>query len=53
MTVAILSSFSMVLTAMAATAVVQDDLLQDAGSWAQFVGEFTHFLRRADIDFEK
>jgi hypothetical protein len=39
---AILCSAGMVTTAMAAAAVAQDDLLQDAGSWMQIVGESSH-----------
>ena len=39
MTIAILCSAGMVTTAESAAAVVQDDLLQDAGAWAQVVGE--------------
>ena len=39
MTVATLYSACMVTTAESAAAVVQDDLLQDAGAWAQVVGE--------------
>ena len=39
MTAALLSSAGMEATAVAASAVAQDDLLQDAGSWLQVVGE--------------
>jgi hypothetical protein len=51
MMTAILSSSNMVSTAMAATAVAQDDLIQDAGSWAQVVGEGS--LKVVDPSLEK
>ena len=50
-TVAILCSACMVTTAESATAVVQDDLLQDAGAWAQVVGEGS--LKVVDPSLEK
>jgi hypothetical protein len=51
MTAAILCSAGMVTTAMAAVAVAQDDLLQDAGSWMQIVGEGS--LKVVDPSLEK
>ena len=51
MTVAILCSAGMVTTAESAAAVVQDDLLQDAGAWAQVVGEGS--LKAVDPSMEK
>ena len=51
MTAAILCSAGMVTTAMAAVAVAQDDLLQDAGSWMQIVGEGS--LKVMDPGLEK
>ena len=51
MTVALLSSVGMAASTVAATAVAQDDLLQDAGSWAQVVGEGS--LKVVDPSLEK
>jgi hypothetical protein len=51
MTAAILCSAGMLTTAMAATSVAQDDLLQDAGSWMQIVGEGS--LKVVDPSLEK
>ena len=51
MTAAILCSVGMATTSMAATAVAQDDLLQDAGSWMQIVGEGS--LKVVDPSLEK
>ena len=51
MTIAILCSAGMVTTAKSAAAVVQDDLLQDAGAWAQVVGEGS--LKAVDPSLEK
>jgi hypothetical protein len=51
MTVATLYSACMVTTSESAAAVVQDDLLQDAGAWAQVVGEGS--LKVVDPSLEK
>ena len=51
MTVTILCSAGMGTTAESAAAVVQDDLLQDAGSWMQIVGEGS--LKVVDPSLEK
>jgi len=50
-TAALLSYVGMGATAMAAAVVAQDDLLQDAGSWAQVVGEGS--LKVVDPSLEK
>jgi hypothetical protein len=50
-TAALLSYVGMGATAMAAAAMAQDDLLQDAGSWAQVVGEGS--LKVVDPSLEK
>ena len=51
MMAAILASTAMVTTAEAATPATQDDLLQDAGSWMQIVGEGS--LKVVDPSLEK
>ena len=51
MTIAIICSAGIVTTAKSTAAVVQDDLLQDAGAWAQVVGEGS--LKVVDPNLEK
>jgi hypothetical protein len=51
MTIAIICSAGIVTTAKSTAAVVQDDLLQDAGAWTQVVGEGS--LKVVDPNLEK